>query len=576
VVNIRCENYVKERLYSYLIKVLGEVAALKSVMGIYGPPKEMWPYFKLDFPEAQQWPKVMNVAEVLVDENVRAGRGDKPAYICGDLKITYSELLRMVNVFGNALRSLGVGVGDRVVLRLPNILEFPISCLAVQKIGAVSVCTFPLLRARELSYIVNDCGAKVIVTTPPLLGEVEKIGLKTIRYVIVTCAEAGEIGDQYIVFDDLIDCFKDKVELSPVRVDYDEVALILYTSGTTGPPKGCIHTHREYLAVADCYANKVLRANDHDVWGGAVSMAFAYGHTGFLANPLRHGATVSLYGPSRFDPYTLFSLIEKHRMTILYAVPTAYKLMIAEEEARKCFDFSSLRVCVTAGEPCPPSLYEKIKNYFGCEVLEHLGSTEMFNGFISSQFSKVKPGSAGVPVPGFEIKIFDDNGREVSRGVVGHLAVRGPVGIRYWKRPDKQTEYVKNGWNYTGDIGYIDKEGFFWYVGRSDDIIKTAAYKVSPYEIEEILISHPAVAEACVIGVPDPERGQSIKAFIVLKTGYEPTDKLAEELKSFVRSNIAPFKTPQYVEFVTILPKTETGKVRRHELKEVETKRSRV
>lgn len=548
---------------------------MTSVMKMYGPPKEMWPDFRLDFPEARQWPKVMNIAEVLVDDNVRAGRGDKPAYLYGERKITYSELLRAVNVFGNALKSLGVGVGDRVVLRLPNIPEFPISCLAVQKIGAVSVCTFPLLRAKELSYICNDCEAKVIVTTPDLLSEVEKAKeeLKTIKQVIVASAKTGEVGDQYIVFDDLIDSFKDSVELSPVRVDYDEAALILYTSGTTGPPKGCIHTHREYLAVADCYAKKVLRSNENDVWGGAVSMAFAYGHTGFLANPLRHGAAVSLYGPGRFDPHTLFSLIEKHRVTILYAVPTAYKLMVAEEETRKCFDFSSLRVCVTAGEPCPPSLYEKIKNYFGCEVLEHLGSTEMFNGFISSQFSGVKPGSAGLPVPGYEIKIFDDNGMEVPRGVVGHLAVKGPVGIRYWKRPDKQTEYVKNGWNYTGDIGYIDEEGFFWYIGRSDDIIKTAAYKVSPYEIEEILINHPAVAEACVIGVPDPERGQSIKAYIVLKTGYDPTDKLAEELKSFVKSNIAPFKTPRYIEFVTNIPKTETGKVRRHELKEAETKR---
>jgi len=545
---------------------------LASLMEKYGPPREMWPEFKLDFPEAQAWPRLMNIAEVLVDDNVKAGRGDKPAYLYGDRRITYRELQRMVNVFGNALKSLGVGVGDRVMLRLPNIPEFPVSSLAAQKIGAVSVCTFALLRAREVSYIANDCEAKVIVTTPELLGEVEKAKgeLKTVKHVILAGAKPSEVKEPYLAFDDLMERFKDRVELEPVRVDWDEVALLLYTSGTTGPPKGCIHTHRNYLAIADCYAKKVLKATEDDVWGGAVTMAFSYGHTGLLGNPLRHGAAASLYGPGRFDPLALFSLIEKHRISVLYSVPTAYRAMVALKEERKRFDFSSLRVCVTAGEPCPPSLYHEIKEFFGCEVLEHIGSTELLDGFISSQFGRVKPGSAGLPVPGYEVKVFDDEGKEVPAGEVGHLALKGPVGIRYWRRPEKQAEYVKGGWNYTGDMGYLDEDGFFWYVSRSDDIIKTAAYRVSPHEVEEALTKHPAVAEAAVVGVPDPERGQAVKAFVVLKPGYEPGDKLAEELKGFVKDLIAPYKAPRHVEFVAELPKTETGKVRRTELRKRE------
>ena len=546
---------------------------MESLMERHGPPKETWPEFKLDFPEALRYPRIMNVAEALVDDNVKAGRGDKPAYLYEDRKTTYQELQRMVNVFGNALRSLGVGVGDRVMLRLPNILEFPVSCLAAQKIGAVTVCTFTLWRAKEISYIANDCEPKVIITTPALLGEVEKARdrLKTVKHIVLAGAKQGEVEEPYIAFHDLMDRFKDHAELKPVRMDWDEVALLLYTSGTTGPPKACIHTHREYLAVADCYAKKVLKAREDDVWGGAVAMAFAYGHTGLLANPLKHGAAASLYGPNRFDPITLFRLIEKHRVSVLYAVPTAYRAMLASKEERKHYDLTSLRVCVTAGEPCPPTLYHEIKNFFGCEVLEHMGSTELFNGFISSQFGRVKPGAAGLPVEGYEVKVFDDAGREVPRGEVGHLAVKGPTGIRYWRRPEKQAEYVRDGWNYTGDMGYLDEDGFFWYVCRSDDIIKTAAYRVSPHEVEEVLTEHPAVAEAGVVGVPDNETGMAVKAFVVLRAGYEPSSMLAEEIKAFVKSHIAPYKAPRHVEFVAELPKTETGKIRRTELRKTET-----
>jgi len=546
-----------------------------SLIEKYGPPKEMWPRFKLDFPEAKTWPAKLNIAEILVDENARKGYGGKAAILIDERRITYGELQLMVNRFGNALKSLGVEVGDRVMLRLPNIPEFVVSSLAAQKIGAISVPTFTLLRAKEISYIANDCEAKILITTPPLLEEVEKVKdeLKTVRHVVLAGVKPSEVKDPYIAFDDLMDRFKDATKLDPVRVDQDEIALLLYTSGTTGPPKGCIHTHRHYLAIADCYAKNVLMANEKDVWGGPPTMAFAYGHTGLIGNPLRHGATASLIGPRRFDPILMFELIEKHRISILYAVPTAYRAMVALKEERKKYDFSSLRVCVTAGEPCPPSLYHEVKGFFGCEVLEHIGCTELLDGFISSRFGQIKPGSMGLPVPGYDVRVFNDEGREQPVGEVGHLAVIGPVGIRYWRKPEKQAESVKDGWNYTGDVCYRDADGFFWFVSRSDDIIKTAAYRVSPHEVEEVLVKHPAIAEAGVIGVPDPERGQAIKAFIVLKPGYEASDKLKEEIRGFVKGLIAPYKAPKEIEFVTELPKTETGKIKRVELRRKELER---
>lgn len=497
------------------------------------------------------------------------------AILIDDRRITYGELQLMVNRFGNALRSLGIGVGDRVMLRLPNIPEFIVASLAIQKIGAVSVPTFILLRAREVSYIANDCEAKAIITTPPLLEEVEKVRdeLKTVRHIILAGARPGEVREPYVAFDDLMDRFRSATELEPVRVDQDEVALLLYTSGTTGPPKGCIHTHRHYLAIADCYAKNVLMTSENDVYGGPTTMAFAFGHTGLIGNPLRHGAATSLVGPRRFDPLHIFELVEKHRITILYAVPTAFRAMASLKEERKRYDFSSLRVCVTGGEHLPASLYYEIKEFFGCEVLEQIGCTELLDGFISSRFGRVKPGSMGLPVPGFDVRVLDDEGRELPPGEVGHLAVVGPVGIRYWRRPDKQAESVRGGWNYTGDLCYRDGDGFFWFVSRSDDIIKTSAYKVSPHEVEEALMRHPAVAEAGVVGVPDPERGQAIKAFVVLRPGYGPSDRLKEELREFVKSQIAPYKAPREVEFVDELPKTESGKIKRAELRKRELKR---
>lgn len=529
----------------------------------------MWPKFKLDFPEAQGWPAKLNVSEVLVDKNVQKGRGKEVAVLYKNQKITYGELQLMVNCFGNALKSLGVKVGDRVILKLPNIPEFIVSHLAIQKIGAVSVPIHPLLKAKEISYIARDCEAAAFVAGPQLVEEIEKVKdeLKTVKHIILVNTGADEFRFPFIGFYDLVARFKDAELLDAVRVDQDEIALLQYTSGTTGFPKGCIHTHREYLAVGECFAKKVLMSNEDDVWGGPASMAFSLGHNAFITDPLYCGAASSMFGDKRFDPTFMFELIEKHKITVLCAVPTAYRSMVSLKEELGKYDFSSLRVCVTGGEPCPEHLYWDIKNFFGCEVLNHIGCTEMHHAFISARFGQVKPGSLGVPVPGYDVRIFSDDERELPVNEAGYLAVIGPTGTRYWRREKEQAEAVKDGWNYTDDLAYKDAEGFFWFVSRSDDVIKTAGYRVSPHEVEETLTKHPAVAEVGIVGVPDPERGQLIKALIVLKPNFTASNQLKEEIKNFAKRIIASYKVPREVVFVAELPKTESGKLKRAELR---------
>ncbi|MEM2464520.1 MAG: acyl-CoA synthetase [Candidatus Bathyarchaeia archaeon] len=535
----------------------------------YGPPKELWPIIKLDFPEAKNWPQKLNIAEILVDENVRLGRGGKTAILHENQVITYGELQLNVNRFGNALKSLGMEIGDRIVICLPNIPEFVISHLAIQKIGCVSVPIHPLLRAKEISYIVNNCEAKAIISGSQIIGELEKSRneLKTVKYIILVKVGHEEFKFPFFSFDELMEEFRDKTMLESVRVDQGEIALLQYTSGTTGLPKGCIHTHRDYLVAGECFAKKVIMSNEKDVWGGPVSLAFSFGHNSMITSPMFCGGSSSLFGDKRFDPILMFELIEKHKISILCAVPTAYRSMVSLKEERGKYDFSSLRVCITGGEPYPPSLYWEIKNFFGCEVLNHIGSTELHYAFISARFGQVKPGSLGLPVPGYEVKIFSDDGRELPVNEVGRLAVIGPTGTLYWRREAEQAEAVKGGWNYTGDLAYRDSDGFFWFVSRGDDIIKTSGYRVSPHEVEEALTKHPAVLEAGVVGAPDPERGQIIKAFVVLKPDFVQTEELKEEIRKFVKDQIAPYKVPREITFTKELPKTETGKIKRSELR---------
>jgi len=537
-----------------------------ALMVKYGPPRGMWPEFKLDFPEAEKWPEKLNVTQFLIDKNIIEGRGDKTAILHGSQRITFNELYEMVCSFSRALKSLGVEYGDRVILRLPNIPEFVICHLAAQRIGAVSVPIFPWYRAREIAYVANDCEAKVFVTLSGLIKDVQEIQseLRTVKHLIVVDNEKDGVDEKYLSFSGLMERFRGKSESEAVRLHQDEMALLLYTSGTTGRPKGCIHAHREYLAVAECYFGKVVLLSDKDICGGPSSLAFAFGHGSLLA--LYFGGAVSLYGNRKFEPNLMFRLIEEHGITVLLAVPSAYRAMVTCRDEARHYDFSSLRVCISAGEHLPASLYEEVKGLFGCEVLNGLGTTELMHIFISNRIGAVKPGSLGLPVPSYEVKVLDDAGRELYSNQIGHLAVKGPTGIRYWRRDDEQAKYVKHGFNYTGDLAYIDEDGFFWFVGRGDDIIKTAGYRVSPQEVEEILAKHSAISEVAVIGKPHPELGQIVKAFVVLKPGFKPSAELERDIISFVKASMAPYKAPREIKFIDELPKTPTGKIRRKEL----------
>ena len=536
----------------------------------YIPPKKLLPRINplSEFP----CPQKLNLSNYLLDKNIDERKSNKCAILYKDKKITYENLRIMVNKLGNSLKDLGIKNGSRVLIRTPNIPEFIVANLATQKIGAITVPTMMLLKAREISHIANNTEAKAMITSSNLINEVEKASgsLKTIKNIIVIGEEAEGLDKRdYLPYEELVNKGNEKLEA--VNIDHDDVALIFHTSATTGPSKGCIHTPEGVLWASYSYGKYCLQVKEDDVIGGHPTMAFTYGYAGLAIIPFLFGVSSSLLA-DRFTPEKMFETIDKHRITILYSVPTAYRMMLnAIPDAEKKYDLGSLRILVTGGETMGALLFHKLKKMLPhVEILEQIGLTEAFHAICSSRPGKVKPGSMGIEILGYTVRIFDDNGKECLPKDHGYLAFRGPVGCRYWRSPEKQRESVKKGWNYTGDIAWRDEDGFFWFVSRIDDIIKSAAYHVAPHEVEQVLMEHPAVLESAVIGAPDPSRGQRVKAFIVLREGYKPSRDTAEKLKNFVRGKIAAYKAPDKIEFVNEIPKTETQKVRRAELRKVD------
>ncbi len=518
-----------------------------------------------------QYPSKLNASDRILNEQKAKSLGNKVAIFSEDDKVTYSELWRTVNTFGAALKAIGIKRGDRVLIRTLNIPEFIVSNLAILRVGAVSVPTMMLLRAREIAYIANDSEAKLMVVSSDLMEEVQKARdeMKTMKSIVLIGESSGDYKAKDIFpYEELLARVKEIIAAE--ETDKEDLALLIYTSGTTGLPKGCIYSHAQVLAAIDTYAKHVLEIRGNDVVGSHVSMAFNYGYHGIGTAPLHFEASASLIelGPKKFDVEKIFGTIQKHGITILFSVPTAYRLMLRAGKEIEKYDLSSLRLCVSGGEPLTAPVFEEWKRRFGVEIIEHLGTTEM-NAICSSTQGKVKLGSCGLPVPGFELKLLTDDGRECSPGTPGNLAVRGPTGIRYWRKPEKQKEMVRSGWNFTGDVLYKDQEGYFWYVARTDDIIKSSAYRIAPQEVEGVLMEHPGVLEAGVVGVPDQLRGQRVKAFAALKEGYQPSKVLEEELKKFAMEKIAPYKAPAEIEFLEALPKGPTQKIRRAELRKL-------
>lgn len=538
------------------------------------PAPDLWPAIVRTAPELH-YPQMLNLAQILLDRPVETGSAGSAAILTDGERLTYADLQRLTDRIGHALRGLGVERGDRVALRFLNGPRFAAAWLAVQKIGAIGVSTMPMLRARELAYIVNDSEAKVFVCQHGLIEELARARSDFDHAVAIVAdgrpALAGAPlpsgADTWL--DDLMSAASDRLDAEPVS--RDDVALIAYTSGSTGVPKGAAHTPADILSSADTYARHVLAIEPGDVCGGHPTLAFTYGLGGLLIFPLRAGASTSLI--ERFTLETLLARIAADRISVLFCAATTYRLLLQDPNLERTHDLSSLRVCVSAGEPLPATVYEEWRRRTGVEILDGIGSTEMFHIFISARPGLVRAGSTGTPVPGYEARVVDAELNDAARGTPGLLAVRGPTGCRYWRQTERQAEYVRGGWNLTGDVYRQDEDGYFWYQCRNDDLIICGGYNIAGPEVENVLLEHDAVLEAAVVGSPDPIRGAVPKAFVVLKPGFAPGAPLAAALQEHVKHELAPYKYPREIEFVAALPRTETGKIRRVELREREARR---
>ena len=433
-----------------------------------------------------------------------------------------------MNRVANGLKKLGVEEGDRVLMRMPNIVPIIVCNFAIIKIGAVSLPTSVLFARTEIAHVANLAEAKVIIVAAPMLGEVEaaKADLKSVKTIVVVGGDENEVRAKgYVPYADLM---KNPDQCEAVKRDRMDVSVLLFTSGTTGLPKGTAHFMEESLIVADGFGKYCWEVTDKDVIGGPAPLAMAAGYSTVAVIPFRYGAAVSLIG--KFDPVTMFKNIQNHKITIMSALPTAYRKMLVDINP-KDYDFSSLRFCTGGGEALTAKTYLDWKEKFGLELYEGLGTTEMMFVFISAAVTKkVKPGAIGTACPGYDVRVVNENFETVKPGEVGKMIVQGPTGTIYWKDNDKQKAAVRDGWCLAGDVVTMDEEGYVQFLSREDDLIKSSGYRIGPEEIEEALVMHPSVADAGVVGVPDPIIGQKTKAFVALKAGVTPSDALKKEL----------------------------------------------
>jgi 2-aminobenzoate-CoA ligase len=512
-----------------------------------------------------RYPARFNVGEVLLDANAEGDRAGQPAIHAGACTLTYGALARQVNRLAHGLRAAGLDRGDRVLLRLPNVPEFIVAWLACQKAGIVTVATMPLLRARELAYVAADAGTRTAIVGDGLREELERAQQQA--PVLERLIVAGEPRAGDVTLDAL--ATGQPEQFTAVDTDRDDIAMIAYTSGSTGIPKGCVHFHRDIVASADAYARHVLCPSPEDRFGGHPSMAFTFGTGGLLVFPFRFGASTVLGPP--FSPESMLETFARQRVTLCFCAPTSYRLMLAVPELKRRYDLGALRLGVSAAEPLPAATWQEWRNVTGVELLDGIGSTEMFHIFISSLPGRVRPGATGVPVPGYDCRVVDEDGREVPAGEQGLIAIKGPTGCKYWRKPDRQAEYVRfGGWNVTGDVYVQDADGYLTYQCRSDDMIVSGGYKIPGPEVEHVLDEHPAVAESAVVAVPDRTRGFVVKAFVVLRAPHQASAELVGELQEHARRELAPYKYPRAIEFVERLPRTETGKIQRYILRKAD------
>jgi 2-aminobenzoate-CoA ligase len=523
------------------------------------PPFEQWPEIDLSRPELQ-YPDYLNAAVELTDRMVERGHGDRTALIGNGRMRTYKELADWTNRLAHALaEDYGVKPGNRVLIRSGNNPAMVAAWLGATKAGAVVVNTMPMLRAGELAKIVSKAQVAIALCDTRIADE------------LVLCAKDSPFLKKVVGFDGTAnhDAELDRVALNKsvrfeaVQTGRDDVALLGFTSGTTGEPKATMHFHRDLLIIADGYAREVLKVTPDDVFVGSPPLAFTFGLGGLAIFPLRFGATATLL--ENASPQNMIQIIETYKATIVFTAPTAYRAMLAARE--KGANLSSLRIAVSAGETLPAPVFEDWTRKTGVPILDGIGSTELLHIFITNRLGDAHPGATGRPVTGYTARVVDDDMREVPAGTVGKLAVRGPTGCRYLADA-RQKNYVRGGWNLTGDAFVKDADGLFHFAARADDMIISSGYNIAGPEVEAALLAHAEVAECAVIGVPDPERGQIVEAHVVLRPGIAADAATAKRLQDHVKATIAPYKYPRSVKFTSQLPKTATGKVQRFVLRQ--------
>jgi benzoate-CoA ligase family protein len=509
-------------------------------------------------------PDIYNAATTFVDENVKQGRGGKVAIYYQDQQITYQEIFANVNRTGNALKDLGIEIENRVLVILPDSPEFAYSFFGAIKIGAVAVPTNPWMFAKDYEYLINDSRARAIIVHESTLPEIEKIWDHTpfLKHVLVVGTPKGKA----LSYESLIAKASDKLDAE--KTSRDDVCFWGYTSGSTGNPKGAVHLQHDMITISDLFVAPVLQMKETDLCFSASKMFFSYGLGNSLYFPFRCGASTVLW-PEKPDPERILQVIEKYKPTFFFSVPTLFARFLRIE---KKYDLSSLRMCLSSGEPLPPSLFYHWKDRTGMELLDVVGSTEATHDFLANRPGRAKAGSSGEVTPAFEAKIVDDEGREVPVGDVGNLMVKGDATAPYYWNKHEQTKRMMQGeWLKTGDTYYRDIEGYYWYCGRSDDMMKVGGLWVSPIEIENTLMEHPAVLETAVVSDVDADGLLKPKAYILLKSEYKASDPLKVELQNHVKSKLQPFKYPRWIEFVDDLPKTVTGKIQRFRLRSYKT-----
>jgi len=517
-------------------------------------------------------PESFNVATYFVDRNVQQGRGERIAIECGDDKVSYHQLLERTNRVGNALRKLDVRQEERVLLLLSDTPEFLYCFFGAIKIGAVAVPVNTWARASDYEQMLNDCRARVAIVSAAHLSQLEQIPAERLRYLLEVVV-VGDNAPEYLALGELMDGASPELEAEPTSKD--DAAFWLYSSGSTGAPKGCVHLHHDMVVCSELYAKTILRMNEDDRCYSVARLFFAYGlgNAGYF--PLSCGATTIL-SPERPTPLSIYADIERYRPTLLFSGPSNYLGLLAHQrQDGPDFDLTSVRHAISAGAGLPASIFERFKARFGIEVLDALGSTETLHVVIANRPGEARPGSSGNIIPGYEARIVDEQGNDVATNVIGDLLIKGDsTCLCYWNRHEKSSDTFRGHWFHTGDKYYRDKDGYFWHAGRADDLFKVNGRWLSPAEVEHALIAHEAVREAAVVSRADEAGLIKPAAYVVVNSQFAANEELARELQQWVAEKLGWYKSPRWIEFLPEIPKTATGKLQRFKLRELRGQQS--